>query len=178
MSYYKIIDGKKMDGKIIDLATQLVQGVGDGRLSIKDADLLLKLVIDGNTITSVEEDTIDYVLKTYHWTAIASDWFNYKLKNWRTSKLPVQYTVAELRDKHFSTEDVLSNAIAKAERKHALQAATLESGQDHDEIGLWIRLSDGTTVEVFSDFIDFEGEFVELKGGCIIPIKAIEKVEV
>jgi hypothetical protein len=33
-------------------------------------------------------------------------------------------------------------------------------------------------VEVFSDFIDFEGEFVELKGGCIVPVKAIEKVEV
>lgn len=178
MSYYKIIDGKKMDGKIIDMATQLVQGVGDGRLSIKDADALLKLVIDGNVITTIEEDTIDYIFKTYHWTATASQWFHSELRTWRTHKSPIQFTVADLRGRHFFAEDVLKDHTAQAARKHALQAATTETNQDHDEIGLWIRLSDGTTVEVFSDFIDFEGDFVELKGGCIVPVRAIEKVEV
>jgi len=178
MSYYKIINGKKMDSKIIDLAAQLVNGVGDGRLSIQDAEALLKLVIDGNVITTIEEDTIDYIFKTYHWTSAASDWFHNELKSWRSHKTPVQFTVADLRGKHFSTEEVLKDHSAQAARKHALQAATTETNQDHDEIGLWIRLSDGTTVEVYSDFIDFEGEFVELKGGCIVPIKAIEKVEV
>ena len=178
MSYYKVINGKKMDSKIVDLAAQLVQGAGDGRLSMKDAEALFKLVIDGNVITTIEEDTIDYIFKTYHWSTSASEWFHKELKTWRAGQTPIQFTVADLRGKHFSTEEVLKDRSAQAARKHALQAATTETNQDHDEIGLWIRLSDGTTVEVYSDFIDFEGDFVELKGGCIVPVKAIEKVEV
>ena len=44
MSYYKTINGKKMDAAIIDEANLLIRHAGDGRISIKDANLLMRLM--------------------------------------------------------------------------------------------------------------------------------------
>lgn len=178
MSYYKTIDGKKMNSLMIDRATQLVQGAGDGRISVKDAETLLALVKDGNIITDVERDTIEYVFKNFQWTSSATEWFRKELQIWLSHKTPIPMTPAELTGKHFTRVDVYTDPPSRASRKHQLESATSETNQDHDEIGLWIRLSDGTTVEVFSNFIELAGDFVELKGGCIVPVKAIVKVEI
>ncbi len=178
MGYYKTIDGRQMDGKIIDLASLSSQGAGDGRISIKDAEAILKLVTDGNAITDVEKDSVEYLYKAFHWTDGAKEWFRRELQVWQSHKTPVRMTVSEISDKHFATTDIFTDPAAKAARRHALEAATSETGQDHDDIGLWIRLKDGTTVEVFSNFISLEGDFVELRGGCAVPVRAIEKVEI
>ena len=87
-------------------------------------------------------------------------------------------TTDELSSKHFYPKDVLLDDKKRAERRHLLESAALETQQDHDEIGLWIRLKDGSTAEVFSNFIAIENEFVQLRGGCTVPVKAIEKVEI
>jgi len=58
MSYYKIIDGNKYDGELIDLAEKLTSGAGDGRLSKADAAQLFEAVKDGGVYTSIEEDTV------------------------------------------------------------------------------------------------------------------------
>lgn len=178
MGYYKMINGKKLDGKLIDQASLFVEGAGDGSISSKDASTLLSLVTDGNIISDVEKDTVDHLIKNYQWTAGAAEWFHNELRIWKSHKAPVAMTITDLSDKHFATQDVLMNPIDKAARKHALQSATSETNLDHDDIGLWIRLKDGTTVEVFSNFIDLDEEFVQLKGGCIVPVIAIEKVEI
>ncbi len=178
MSYYKMINGKKMDGKIIDQATLLVEGAGDGRISRKDASTLFTLVTDGNIITDVENDTVDHLFKNYKWTAGAAEWFHNELRIWKSHKAPMAMTITDLSDKHFAIQDVLESPIDQAARKHALESATSETNLDHDDIGLWIRLKDGTTVEVFSNFIDLDEEFVQLRGGCIVPVIAIEKVEI
>ncbi len=178
MGYYKTIDGEQMDGKMVDLVMQSVKGAGDGRISTKDAVAILKLVTDGNVITDTEKDTLEFIFKNFRWTSGAEEWFRRELKIWETHKTPVRMTIAELSDKHFVTVDIFSDPAARTARRHSLEAATAETNQDHDEIGLWIRLKDGTTVEVLSNFIDLEGEFVELRGGCIVPVKAIEKVEI
>ena len=44
ISYYKTINGKKMDAAIIDEANLLIRHPGDGRISIKDANLLMRLM--------------------------------------------------------------------------------------------------------------------------------------
>jgi len=54
----------------------------------------------------------------------------------------------------------------------------METYDDHDEIALIVRLADGRRVEVRSILIDFENDFVELRGGIAIPLRAIEKVEI
>lgn len=178
MSYYRTINGKKMDAAIIDKASLLTKHQGDGRISIKDANLLMGLIQDGNRITPSEQNTIDYLFQNYNWTPSAKEWFHSELKAWQVSRKLVQMTVEQLADKHFYTKDVLLGDKKRAERKHLLESAARETQQDHDEIGLWIRLQDGRTAEVFSNFIAIANEFVELRGGCTVPVKAIEKVEI
>ncbi|MBK5277545.1 MAG: hypothetical protein JJE09_01660 [Bacteroidia bacterium] len=177
MSYYKTIDGIKMDAKIIDEAELMVKGAGDGRISVKDAKSLLNLVTDGGIITDTERSTLDYIIRNYIWTSFALDWFNTELRIWQSHYEPVIMTLSDLSDKHFASLDVLTDPVDKAARIHALESATSETNLDHDDIGLWIRLNDGTTVEVYSNFIALENEFVQLRGGCIVPVKAIEKIE-
>ncbi len=178
MGYYKTIGDKKMDGTMIDLASQSVKGAGDGRISVKDAEAILKSATDGNIITDVEKDTIEYLFKNFKWTNPAEEMFRKELKVWQSRKTPVPMKISDLLGKHFTAVDVFPDPTARAARRRSLEAATSETGQDHDDIGLWIRLKDGTTVEVFSNFIDLEGDFVELRGGCTVPVRAIEKVEI
>lgn len=177
MSQYKTIKGVKMNGEVIERAAQLVSGAGDGRLSLKDAEVLLTLVKDGKMITSTEMDTVDYLFKNFRWTPVADEWFRKELKA-ANKKAPMPISLEELSRKHFATQDVLSDTTARNARKHALEAATSETNLDHDDIGLWIRLRDGSTVEVFSNFIELEEDFVQLRGGCLVPVRAIEKVEI
>ena len=167
-----------MDGKIIELASQLVSGAGDGRISLKDAEALMTFVKDGNVITNAETDTVDYIFKNFSLTPAADELFRKELKMIAKKKAPASISLVELSNKHFTTQDVLSDPVARNARRHALEAATSETNLDHDDIGLWIRLRDGSTVEVFSNFIELEEDFVQLRGGCLVPVKAIEKVEI
>ncbi len=77
----------------------------------------------------------------------------------------------------FAQEEVLKEAEDRAERDHALRSAMAQSNNDHDEIGLIVRLADGETVEVFSSLIDYESDLVEVKGGYAIPVRPIVRVE-
>ena len=45
MSYYKTIDGVKMDAALLEAADEAVAGRGDGRISIADADMLLEPLV-------------------------------------------------------------------------------------------------------------------------------------
>ena len=74
MSYYKTIDGKKMDGAIIDAADEAVKG--DGRISKADAEKILKFSKDGGKITDIERTTLEHVFQKYKWTEAAEGWFN------------------------------------------------------------------------------------------------------
>lgn len=87
-------------------------------------------------------------------------------------------TPAEISNQQFSHEDVLTDATDREVRDHGLRSATNETYQDHDDITLIVRLADGTRVEVTTNFIELAGQFVELKGGHDIPVRAIEKVEI
>ncbi len=91
---------------------------------------------------------------------------------------PIQMTPAEISQQHFSSEDVLTNETDREVREHGLRSATNETYQDHDDITLIVRLVDGKRVEVTCNFIELSGQFVELKGGFDIPVRAIEKVEI
>jgi hypothetical protein len=77
----------------------------------------------------------------------------------------------------FAKSDVLGSLEAKRERQHRLMTATALTNLDNEDVGLVVRLEDGESVELMSNLIDLEGDFVELKGGLIIPLRAIEKVE-
>jgi hypothetical protein len=84
----------------------------------------------------------------------------------------------ELARQHFASKDVLRTEEERLIRIHDLTTAMNETNQDHDDIGLIVRLANNERIEVISNFIELSGDFIELKGGITIPIKAIEKVEI
>lgn len=86
MSYYKTIDGKKYDGKLIELADELIAGSGDGRISMADAEKLLAAVKDGDSYTDIEKETMAYLRENYKWTEAADDWFRTEIRKWAATK--------------------------------------------------------------------------------------------
>jgi hypothetical protein len=170
---------KKLDNRLIEIASVAVAGAGDGRISKNDAERLLAAVIEDKVFTEVERATIDYIHKNYKWTESAREWFRDQIKNLEKDfqKL-IRMTAEEVSIQHFSLVDVLSTEKERTARKHDLKAATAETYQDHDEIGVIVRLANGRRAEVTSNFIELEGNYVELRGGFHIPVRAIEKVEI
>jgi hypothetical protein len=179
MNYYKQVGGKKLDGHLLEIADVAVVGAGDGRISKADAKRILEAVIDDNVYTAVEKETIDYIHKNYKWTESARDWFRIQIENWEKEFAKfIRMTPEELSKQHFAVEDVLNSEEEKITRQNDLKAATMETYQDHDDIGIVVRLANGRRVEVVSNFIELEGNFVELRGGFHIPLRTIEKVEI
>lgn len=86
MAYYREIDGKKYDNGLLELAEKAVAGVGDGRISQKDAEELLAAVKDGDKYTDVEKDTMEYIRKNFKWTEAADEWFRTEIRKWAASK--------------------------------------------------------------------------------------------
>ena len=178
MSSYKTIDGKQMDSRLLDIALQGIEGAGDGRISQRDAEKLFEAVKDGNVYTRTEKNTIAYIREHFTWTDTADHWFRSQISHWRSPSGTLSMSPAEIVNEHLPSFDVLLDPEQKKIRKHDLHTAMNETRSDHDDIGLIIQLATGERVEVFCNFIEMSGDFVELKGGFIIPVHVIEKVEI
>jgi hypothetical protein len=178
MSYYKTIDGKQMDNRLLDIALQAVEGVGDGRISQHDAEKLFEAVKDANVYTLAEKNTIAYIREHFKWTDSADHWFRSQISHWRSPSGKLTMSPSEIVKEHLPSFDVLRDVEQKKIRKHDLITAMNETNVDHDDIGLIIQLATGECVEVLCNFIEMSDDFVELRGGCIIPVHVIEKVEI
>jgi hypothetical protein len=84
----------------------------------------------------------------------------------------------EIRLQKFPKEDVLGTFEERFEREQRLKSAMALTNADHEPISLFVKLADGEVVEVRSNLIDFEDEFVEVRGGFGIPLRAIVDVGV
>lgn len=183
MNYYQITNEKKMDRHLLDLAHAAVEGARDGRISVRDAQKLWAAVKDGHVFTEVEKDTVNHILHNFHWTDGAKVWFHNQLAELEgytatpTSSLQ-KLTPHEISLQQFPKGDVLYTEVARQDRLHDLRTAMNETNLDHDDIGLIVRLANGDRVEVNCNFIEMSGDFVELKGGYTIPVRAIEKIEI
>ena len=86
MNYYKIIDGKKMDSNLLEMAEKSVLGAGDGRISRNDAESLLNKVKDSGVYTEIEKNTMEYIRDNFKWTDSADDWFRAEIARWAVTK--------------------------------------------------------------------------------------------
>jgi hypothetical protein len=86
MSYYRTINGIKMDGHLLSTADEAIKGMGDGRISLKDAESIIGAVKDGGGYTDVEKDTMLYIRDHYQWTEGANDWFRTQISSWAGTK--------------------------------------------------------------------------------------------
>ena len=79
-SYYKIIDGKKYDKQMLEVAETATSGQGDGRISLADAKRLIASVTDGGRYTDVEKDTMAHIRENFKFTEEADSWFREEIR--------------------------------------------------------------------------------------------------
>lgn len=79
-TYYKIIDGKKFDKQMLEIAEETTAGKGDGRISLADAQRLIGAVTDGGRYTDVEKETMAYIRENYRFTDEADSWFREEIR--------------------------------------------------------------------------------------------------
>jgi hypothetical protein len=85
-SYYKNIDGKNYDREMLEIADEAVAGVGDGRISVEDAQKLLGAVKDANKYTDIEKSTMKYIRENYKFTYASDQWFRKEIRKWAATK--------------------------------------------------------------------------------------------
>ena len=83
----------------------------------------------------------------------------------------------EIAHFHYPSFDVLQDEQARLNRLIDLNSAMAVTNIEHEEIGIIVQLRDGQEVEILSNLIDVEDDSVEVKGGHLIPIRAILRVE-
>lgn len=87
-------------------------------------------------------------------------------------------SLSELKNCQFAKHDVINDEAARKQREHDLQSAMAYTNIEHDDIGIIIELASGERVQYFSDFLDFEGHLVELRGGYSIPVKSVFRIDI
>ncbi len=88
------------------------------------------------------------------------------------------YQSTDIAPLRYSMEEVLTVETDRINRLIELNSAMSVSNIEHEEIGIIVRLRDGEEVEIVSSIIDVEDDSVEVKGGHLIPIHAIVRVEI
>ena len=78
----------------------------------------------------------------------------------------------------YINSEVLHDTEDRINRKIDLESAMAVTNTEHEEIGLIVKLESGEEVEVLSSLIAVEGDHIEVKGGHLIPIAAILRVEI
>ena len=66
--YYEIINDVKYDKQLLNKARELITGRGDGRISEDDAKLLIQETLDGNKVTDIEKQTLQYIIDNFNCT--------------------------------------------------------------------------------------------------------------
>ena len=96
MSYYKTINGKRFDRSLLEKAESLVEGQGDGRISLEDAQRLFEATKDNNFITPNEVRTLRYILDHFTMTDKAHGWLWDKLRQQTPIQRAIQSVISEI----------------------------------------------------------------------------------
>lgn len=176
---HRIVEGKEVDKQLYEIAEDAVANNADKKISLSDARLLYEAVVDGGIYTSVEWETVRLIKKNMQWQPAAREWFDKELENWQAEQRKfTPINLEQIAKEHFVKDDVFREEYDRISRQIDLKAATMESFDNHDEIGLIVRLMDGRRVQVKSNLFELHEGHVELRGGVTIPIRAIEKVQI
>jgi outer membrane protein OmpA-like peptidoglycan-associated protein len=85
-SYYKIIEGKKYDREVIEIAEEAAAAEADKIISVEGARKIYEAIIDGNTITQIEQETLDYLKENLSFSEEAIEWLDDEIEKWRAEK--------------------------------------------------------------------------------------------
>ena len=84
--YYKIIDGKRYDREMIEVAKKWAAKSASGKLTRDAVSELYKAVVDSDRYTDVEKRTMDYIRKHYEFTEAADKQFRTMIRSWAGKK--------------------------------------------------------------------------------------------
>lgn len=76
---FRIVESVHYDLVLIDGAELAIEGRGDGRISLDDAELIWRMVESDGKITNIERRTIGYILENYKCTEPATAFLSGKL---------------------------------------------------------------------------------------------------
>ena len=83
----------------------------------------------------------------------------------------------EMKVAHFTKHDVLRDEEERRDRIRKLIKAVVLSHNEHDEVGIVIKLESGEVIETYCNLIDFADDYVMITGGTIIPLISVVDVE-
>ncbi len=82
-----------------------------------------------------------------------------------------------MKAEHFTKHDVLRDEEARRDRIRKLIKAVVISHNEHEEVGIVIKLESGEVIETYSNLIDFADDYAMITGGTVIPLISIVDVE-
>jgi nucleoid-associated protein YgaU len=85
-TYYRKIKGKNYDRALLEVAESAVSGKGDNRISLRDAQRIVKKVKDGGAYTDVEKRTVKYIRDKFKFTGEADKWFRAEIGKLKAPK--------------------------------------------------------------------------------------------
>ena len=94
-SYYKTIHGVRYDRALLEAVDERILSQGEGRISKKDAEKIVKLTKDGGHTTETELNTLKYISENYNFTPKAAEWFSGKLPDIEQAVNSNQFVQAE-----------------------------------------------------------------------------------
>jgi len=77
---FKIIDGKKYDNGLLNIAAELTEKVEE--ITIEGSKQLLSKISDYDDYTQIEKQTVAYIRKNYKFTSEANQWLRKEIKKW------------------------------------------------------------------------------------------------
>ncbi len=131
-SYYKNIDGKNYDREMLEIADEAVAGVGDGRISLEDAQKLLGAVKDANKYTDIEKATMKFIRENYRFTYASDQWFRKEIRKWAAKKgkdndVKTKTTGTESQTEFISSQSYYRVIDGKQYVRSLLEAADVKS---------------------------------------------------
>ncbi len=75
-AYYRTINGQRYDADLLEMAEGLMEGHGDGRLSLADVEALWEAAFDGMGMTAIEMATLNYIRENENPTRPAKEWLD------------------------------------------------------------------------------------------------------
>ena len=77
---FKIIDGKKYDNGLLNVAAELTEKVEE--ITLEGSKQLLSKISDYDDYTQIEKQTVAYIRKNYKFTSEANQWLRKEIKKW------------------------------------------------------------------------------------------------
>jgi ribosomal protein L29 len=81
-SHYKQIKGIKYSAALITKADQLVEGQGDGRISLEDTEQLYAILGTDGKYSDLEKRTLSYIRDNYKFTEQADAFLRKQIRSW------------------------------------------------------------------------------------------------